>query len=217
MKGLFIKDLKLMSEQKKFMLIVLFTACVLMTTNSAMFVGSYLTVLCSMLVISTISYDEFDNGNAFLFTLPISRKEYVREKYIFGFGVSIVVWLITTLVTVVYPSLVVENYNWMEGIASSVSSIFISGCLLSFLIPLQLKFGSEKGRLVLVGISGIIGIICFGAVEITKKFDRDIEELIHWLTALHQTALVIGFIGGVFVMMVISYLISVRVMEKKEF
>ena len=33
---------------------------------------------------SSISYDEFDNGNAFLFSLPITRKDYVLEKYIFG-------------------------------------------------------------------------------------------------------------------------------------
>lgn len=80
MKGLFVKDLKLMSGQKKFLALVFLLACVLLTTNSATFVINYLTIFCSILVVSTISYDEFDNGNAFLFTLPISRKEYVRKN-----------------------------------------------------------------------------------------------------------------------------------------
>lgn len=217
MKGLLVKDLKLMSEQKKVMILAFLSACMLMRTNSAMFVVNYLMIFCSMLAISTMSYDEFDNGNAFLFTLPISRKEYVREKYIFGFGVSAAVWFITTLAMVGCQSLVVENYNWMEGSVSSVSGIFVSGCLLSFLIPLQLKFGSEKSRLVLAGIFGIIGGICFVAVGIAKESDIDIRALIHWLDAIRPGALVAGLAGGVLVMMVISYLISVRVMEKKEF
>lgn len=217
MKGLFVKDLKLMSGQKKFVFLVFLIACMLMATNGAMFVGNYLMIFCSMLVVGTISYDEFDNGNAFLFTLPISRKEYVREKYIFGLGVCMVVCFITTLVIMGYQSVVVEHYNWVEGIISSVSGIFVSGFLLSFMIPLQLKFGSEKGRLVLVGISGIIGVICFVAVKITKKFDADIDELSHWLDAIHPGIVAAGFVGVVLVMIVISYLISVRVMEKKEF
>lgn len=217
MKGLFVKDLKLMSGQKKFVFLVFLIACMLTATNSAMFVGNYLMIFCSVLVISTISYDEFDNGNAFLFTLPISRKEYVREKYIFGLGVCMVVCFITTLVIVGYQSVVVEHYNRVEGIISSVSGIFVSAFLLSFMIPLQLKFGSEKGRLVLVGISGILGVICFVAVKITKKFDIDIDELSHWLDAIHPGAVAAGFVVVVLVMIVISYLISVRVMEKKEF
>ena len=217
MKGLFVKDLKLMSGQKKFVFLVFLIACMLMATNSVTFVGNYLMIFCSVLVISTISYDEFDNGNAFLFTLPISRKEYVREKYIFGFGVCMVVCFITTLVIVGYQSVVVEDYNWVEGIISSVSGIFVSAFLLSFMIPLQLKFGSEKGRLVLVGISGIVGVICFVAVGITKKFDTDIDELSHWLDAIHPGVVAAGFVVVVLVMIVISYLISVKVMEKKEF
>ena len=217
MKGLFVKDLNLMSGQKKFMLLVFLLAGVLLTTNSAAFVSNYLTILCSILVVSTISYDEFDNGNAFLFTLPISRKEYVREKYLFGFGVSIVVWFLTVLLIGGYSGLTTENYNWTEGIAASVSGIFTSGYLLSFLIPVQLKFGAEKGRLILVGVSGIIVGICFGAVEVTKKLDINIEELFHWLNALPPMVLAAGLVGAFLVMMGISYLISVRVMEKKEF
>lgn len=217
MKGLFVKDLKLMSGQKKFVFLVFLIACMLTATNSAMFVGNYLMIFCSVLVISTISYDEFDNGNAFLFTLPISRKEYVREKYIFGLGVCMVVCFITTLVIVGYQSVVVEHYNWVEGIISSISGIFVSAFLLSFMIPLQLKFGSEKGRLVLAGISGIIGVIGFVAVGTTKKFDIAIDELTHWLDAIYPGAVAAGFVVVVLVMIVISYLISVRVMEKKEF
>lgn len=217
MKGLFVKDLKLMSGQKKFLALVFLLACVLLTTNSAAFVINYLTILCSILVVSTISYDEFDNGNAFLFTLPISRKEYVREKYLFGFGVGIAVWFLTVLLIGAYLGMTTENYNWMEGIATSLSGIFTSGYLLSFLIPVQLKFGAEKGRLVLISVSGIIGVICFGAVKMAKKLDIDMEQFVRWLKAFPTVALMAGLVFVFLMMVEISYLISVKVMEKKEF
>ncbi len=217
MKGLLVKDLKLMSGQKKFFVLVFLLACVLLSTNSAVFVSNYLTILCSIFVVSTISYDEFDNGNAFLFTLPFSRKEYVREKYLFGFCVGIGVWFLTVLLIGAYLGLTTENYNWIEGIATSVSGIFTSGYLLSFLIPIQLKFGAEKGRLVLLCVSGIIGGICFGAVGIAKKLDIDIEQFVRWLKAFSPVALAAGVIGAFLIMVGISYLISVRIMEKKEF
>lgn len=217
MKGLFVKDLKLMSTQKKILVFVFLLAGVFLLTNSTAFAINYLTIFCSVLVVSTISYDEFDNGNAFLFTLPVSRKEYVREKYLFGFGISIVVWFLTALLIGAYSGLTTEKYNWIEWITSSVSSIFASGYLLSFLIPIQLKYGAEKGRLVLLCISAIIGGICFGAVEIAKKLDIDIEQFVRRLKAFSPVALAAGVIGAFLIMVGISYLISVRVMEKKEF
>lgn len=219
MKGLFVKDLKLLSEQKRLLVCVFLIACMLTRTNSAVFVANYLMVFCSMLAISTISYDEFDNGNAFLFTLPITKKEYVREKYIFGVAVSAAVCFFTTLGIVGYQNMVIEGYSWKEEMIASVVGIFISGCLLSFLIPLQLKFGSEKGRLVLVGISAIIGIVCLGIAGAAKEMnmDVDIEELSRWLDAIHPGVVAAGFLMSALAMMMISYLISVRVMEKKEF
>lgn len=219
MKGLLVKDLKLMSEQKRLVVLVFLIACMLARTNSTAFIVNYLAIFCSMLAISTISYDEFDNGNAFLFTLPITRKEYVREKYIFGVAVSAVVCFLATLVIVGYQNMVMEGYNWREEMIASVVGIFISGCLLSFLIPLQLKFGSEKGRLVLVGISGIIGIVCLGIAVAAKEMnmDVDIEELSRWLNAVHPGVLVASLLMAALALLLISYLISVRVMEKKEF
>ena len=48
------------------------------------FVVSYFTMIASMFVLSTISYDEYDNGYAFLFSMPFSRTSYVKEKYVFS-------------------------------------------------------------------------------------------------------------------------------------
>lgn len=39
-----------------------------------------------MFTATTISYDGFDNCYLFLMTLPVTRKKYVNEKYLFKFN-----------------------------------------------------------------------------------------------------------------------------------
>ena len=85
-KGLMIKDFKLMRSQMKFFLIIMILWGVFMTTqlNMVNFFVGYVAILCSFMTISTFNYDEFENGSAYLLTLPISRRDYIFGKYLFG-------------------------------------------------------------------------------------------------------------------------------------
>ena len=85
MKGLLIKDLKLMKVQKNFFFMIFAVGIgMAVFTDNISFIIGYISVVSAMFTLSSISYDEFDNGSAFLFSLPISRKDYVMEKYMFG-------------------------------------------------------------------------------------------------------------------------------------
>ena len=77
MKGLFVKDLKLMMLQKNFLLLILASVIGMMIfIDDVIFPLGFLSFIVSLFTVSTISYDDFDNGNAFLFTLPITRNHY---------------------------------------------------------------------------------------------------------------------------------------------
>ena len=81
MRGLICKDLRLMMVQKNFLIMLAAVALVsLAAMDDPMFVIMYMTLIFTSFILSTMSYDEFDNGFPFLFTLPITRKLYVREK-----------------------------------------------------------------------------------------------------------------------------------------
>ena len=58
------------------------------------FAIGFLTFVMSLFSVSSISYDEFDNGNAFLFSLPITRTTYVVEKYCFGLILGLSAWTV---------------------------------------------------------------------------------------------------------------------------
>ena len=63
MKGLFVKDLYLLSKQKNYVLCLLaISVFLLFRADNATFVSSYMTILGSFLALATISYDEMNHG-----------------------------------------------------------------------------------------------------------------------------------------------------------
>ena len=76
MKALFIKDLGLMKGQKQFFAVVLIMMTVFLSAyTDYSFVIAYITVMFGIMTLSTISYDDQDNGLGYLFALPVSRRD----------------------------------------------------------------------------------------------------------------------------------------------
>ena len=84
MLGLIEKDLRLTLARKQTLIIFFIMALVMGLSMNGSFIIGYLTMLATIIAVGTISYDEFDNGFAFLMTLPFDRRTYVREKYLFS-------------------------------------------------------------------------------------------------------------------------------------
>ena len=102
MKGLLIKDIKLMKNQKTFFVAMIFVGIMfLITQETPYFVIAYITTMFSMFTITTLTYDEFENGAAFLFTLPFGRRDYVKEKYLYGMITCVLGVVIVTLASVI--------------------------------------------------------------------------------------------------------------------
>ena len=84
MKGLLKKDLALLANTAKVYLAVIAMGIFLGIIKQDMrnFVLSWSVIMLGITGLSTISYDDFDNGMPFLMTLGVSRKTYVKEKYL---------------------------------------------------------------------------------------------------------------------------------------
>ena len=114
-----------------------------------------------MTAISTISYDTFDNGNAFLFTLPFSRKEYTREKYLFSlfWGMITVIGgiLLVVIVTAAKGTLLMRSEEIVMAVLLNYSNAIdfsINGPSFS------IKYEAEKGRIALAAmIGGIVFVV----------------------------------------------------------
>ena len=146
MKGLMIKDLKLMKNQKSFA--VIFAAVILFylfTEVTAAIIIGYACIVSAMFTVGTLSYDDLDNGNAFLFTLPFARKSYAAEKYILTILTNIIVWTVSTALAIVFdlhrvPDLVLSEYIFTALLIAALTFL-----LNAVMIPTQMKFGGNRG------------------------------------------------------------------------
>lgn len=217
MKGLLIKDFKLLKNQLNFFIVICVIGILVMfTQGNAFFLISYCSLIFSMFTLSTISYDEFDNGAAFLFTLPISRKMYVTEKFAFGILTSVGIWTITVVISGVVMMVKEPGTDLVEFILAAVMMLFIPIFILALTIPVQLKFGAEKGRIAMFGVMGVVAVLVFVAVQISKALGITLDTINNLSTA--GLAGMSGVIAVVCIILwLISYGISVKIMEKKQF
>ena len=222
MKGLLIKDFKLLKNQKNFFILVFVMAVFLTITNGAgsspaTFVLPYVGFVCSFFVLSTISYDEYDNGNAFLFTLPFDRKIYVAEKYIFGVVTGGAGLLLILAFILIYT----DGMTGAEQTGETLFTAGVSAALLLFflavMIPFQLKFGPEKGRIAMIIVFLGIFAAVYGLAKVVNVGNMDLSGLIQTADAMGPAGVALVFLAVSLLVLAASMTISIRIMEKQEF
>ena len=216
MKGLLIKDFKLMKMQKNFfIMIVVISFVVSLLTEDVTFMLGFISFITSLFTISTISYDEFDNGNAFLFTLPIDRKKYAAEKYVFGMLLG-VCSLFLAIILAVILNLIEKSDTTSDILISAVMLLPFVFLLVSIMIPFQLKFGSEKGRIAISAALGIVFLISFILGELAAILGINIAEVINRISLLGAGGLFIVIFVISMIVVLFSMKISISIMNKKE-
>lgn len=217
MKGLLIKDLLLLKNQQRFFLLILFmSAGMLLVGVNSVFVINYVTLIITMFTLSSISYDEFDNGYAFLFTLPITRNQYAAEKYVFGFVTGGSACIIVT-VFAVFLNFLRGGADTLELVITALLYFFISLLFMAVVVPVQLKFGTEKSRIVLIFIIGIIFAAGFIVVKVAKIIQLDLSTVVAALTPFATGSVITVLLLISLVAIFVSYLISVKIVKKKQF
>lgn len=220
MKGLLIKDFQLSLLNIRMLVIICVVSIFIASssTGSAAFIISYVTIIFFMFVLTSISYDEIDHSISFLFTLPISRKTYVREKYIFSLICGMIGLVFSTAVCMVVGT--VKNVNLIEPdmIPAALGIYLTLLFIVALMLPIQLKFGGDNGRIALFIVFGVIVAAIFIGSKILERFNIHEADIIKFLDLLlsSNTALVIpGFILLVLAVLGISYKISLKIMEHK--
>ena len=217
MRGLICKDLRLMLVQKNFFIMLAFVAFVCMAAlDDPAFVVMYVTLIFTSFLLSTMSYDEFDNGYPFLFTLPITRKLYVQEKYVLGMAGGSIAWLLSTLLAGIAFFLTQGDFPPLSWFVLPFAALPMLALLIALMIPFKLKFGGEKARVVIIlFVLALFAII--GGLFNVMPVDGGVPGTMTWLLEQSQAVLLgTGLVISV-VLLLVSYGVSVRILRKKEF
>lgn len=217
MKGLLIKDFKLMLMQKNFFIIIIVVACLIsISSQDPTFMIGFITLILSLFTVSTISYDEFDNGYPFLLTLPFSRKTYVLEKYVYGLILGTGAWIVSVMICSLM--LIVQGKPVTSDMLIGAFVILPMFLVIeSLMIPVHLRFGGEKGRYALIACVGVLVVIGFVVMKIVEIFHIDVLPLILAIDALGPVMFMVILLMIGFLVMYVSLKVSLSIMNKKEF
>lgn len=204
--------------QKNFLLLILAIVIGMMILSDDMvFPIGFLSFIASLFTVSTISYDDFENGNAFLFTLPITRNNYVIEKYSLGLLFGCIAWISATVLGIIV-TVSKDILPVTDLVQSSLIILPMMIVVQAIMLPFQLKFGGDKGRIAMIGAFGALAVISIVIVKGAEAiFKVDLISLLDNLPTVSMGVFLAITIIIALLMLLISMKISLSIMHKKEF
>ncbi len=200
MKGFIYKDLMILANQMKILIVmtIFYMAVSIISGNAEMF-GGLMAILCSVLPITTIAYDEKAKWDKYALTMPVSRNQLVLNKYGLGLLLSGFVFVFNLVVQLIFQNTLKESLLVTTILFGA--SLFI----ISILFPVIFKFGVEKGRILMIIIM-LIPVFFFVLIE---KWGITFSS--EFFNILPIIAVV-----GIGTMMIISIFLSCKIYGNKE-
>ena len=216
MRGLLEKDFRLLKGQKNFFLLILVITVLLSLNSENNFEVTYLTFIAGFLTISSFGYD--DNGNCmpFLMTLPVSRMLYVKSKYLLGFLLTFIGWLAGMVISMI-TALLHKAPPTADAVLFQLAWVFLWMIMLSFVLPMLFKFGAEKGRMATLAMMLVFMAIVFAFTKLAEGMGMDMDACLNALVGQQIIVLVAGLAVVALILVLISYFISVKIVQKKEY
>lgn len=210
MLGLIKKDFLLIKANLKSMIII-FVIYIMLAFQGTLDVTFIIPLIGIILFLSTFSYDDFNNWNSYAVTLPNGRKNVVRAKYIASIILMIILAVVAFSIGIGVSYIKTNSINLDEIISSLMGTMLSSVIIISLLYPIVFKFGATNGRIILFAV--VFGIAGIGTL-IAQFIDMTpIINIINKLDNYLLIAIPIIYI----ILLGISYLISSKIYQNKEF
>ena len=217
MKGLLIKDIRLLLSMKQHLLIFLGVCGSIALTTDGSFIIGYAAGLTGIMGLSTLGFDEHDNGFPFLFSLPVDVKTYVNEKYLFCILLDLFGAAVGTALFILACLTKGKADAIPDGIVYLALYLPMTLLLILSVLPCQMVFGREKSRIVTMIVYGILFVLSAVLVKIVGPVDqlKAPQNLPEWLSnpffiAAVACVLVLAFCAGM-------YCFCLKAMRNKEF
>lgn len=164
----------------------------------------------AVLLYGHINYDEQSKWQQYSIAMPYGRKKIVSSKYV---AMVIAAVFSTVLVVLLYSVSVAigkAEYSLKSLIGYVILSLAIGIVYPTFFLPLAYKFNSEKGRTIMLflnGASGAIAVFLLTAIDGTGI----LAKLSNYTNILPYIA-----IAAVLVLFALSWIISIKIYEKRD-
>ena len=161
MKGLLLKDLYMTAKYcRSYLLIAAVFIAVSFVGNDNMFFIFYPCLLCGMIPVNLLGYDERSRWLQYSETMPYSRAQIVSGKYLIGLCAQSAMLIVTAIAQAIRMN-INNSFSASDYLVMLMLLLIMSMLSSSICLPFIFKLGVEKGRM---AYYVMIGIICGGSV-----------------------------------------------------
>ena len=217
MKGLFVKDIRLILTMRQQLIIFLAVCGLIAFTAEGSFVVGYTSGLLGILGLSTLGFDEHENGFPFLFSLPVDAKTYVNEKYLLCILLDVVGLIFGTALFFLACLKRGRMAMFQEDIVYVLFYLPATLLLILSILPIQMIFGREKSRIITFVLYGILFGLSAVIVKLIGPLDKvkSPQNLPEWLS--NPFVISAALCALVLAVCVALYCVCLKAMRTKEF
>ena len=169
-------------------------------------------LICVMipLILTAIAfgYDTKSNFEQFAFSMPIKKSSYVLSKLLFAFAFGLVGSFCIFVLLMTKNQMSLDNIVFI-ALITLAASILMSAIQLPFI----LKYGAEKGRLIMV----ITYFLIFALSTLLKEKSDFLAELMEIFSKNSISIICLGILVVSILIIGLAVKLSVMIMEKKEY
>ena len=207
MKGLLMKDFYMMKKYcRAYLLIAVVFIAVSFFVEEDLFMTFYPCLLCGMIPVNLLAYDERSRWMEFSGTLPYTKAQIVSGKYLIGLMTQTALLVVTGVAQGIRMAMA-GSFALRDFAVLMLLMLCVSTIASSITMPFVFKLGVEKGR---VAYYVMVGVVCGGSVVASSIFRGQMQSEMQVNAPLTVVALVcIGIYA-------LSWYLSVVFYQKRE-
>lgn len=177
--------------------------------ENALFMVPLICVMIPLILTAiAFGYDTKSNFEQFAFSTPIKKSSYVLSKLFFAFSFGLVGSVC------IFVLLMTKKQMSLDSIAFiAVITLAVSILMSAIQLPFILKYGAEKGRLIMV----ITYFLIFALSTLLKEKSDFLAELMEIFSKNSISMICLGILVVSILIIGVAVKLSVMIMEKKEY
>ena len=153
-------------------------------------------------------------------TMPVKPGDYAVAKYIFTIMGTVIIWtfsIVLQLMSLVLQSKM-DTLDLPDLIMSDLVILPVFLIILAFMVPIDIKYAPEKGRIVMFVLFGVFMVIVLAGKAVAElladKINFDVQKL---FSIFDSVGALIAVFAVSIIALSISLMTSIRIMQNKEF
>ena len=209
MTALILKDIATLKKT----LLLSITLCIVLVVygvyeNEIFMIPLICTMIPLILTAIAFGYDTKSKFEQFAFSMPIKKSSFVLSKLFFAFVFGLFGSVCLFVQLVFKSEMSIDNIIFISLI-TLVASVLISAIQLPFI----LKYGAEKGRLIMV----LTYFIIFALSSLLKAKSDLLTNVVEFFLKNSRVMIYLGIVFVSIVIIGMAIKISILIMEKKEY